>query len=116
MGQIGAYAEGVGIVEDFFLGIVFDTFGRKYPVCFGLFIAGLGIGFIPAFTSLYPGFVLMRILVTFGTIIGLNLPLLPDYVQTEYMGRANAYIEVIICVAIIVSTTGILQIVKLVPE
>jgi len=70
----------VAIVEDFFLGIVFDTFGRKVPLFVGVLISGLATGAIPMFRSLYPSYCILRILISFSTIIALNVPLLPDYV------------------------------------
>ena len=80
LGRIAAYAEAVAIVEDFFLGVVFDTFGRKVPLFVGVLISGLAAGAIPMFRTLYPSYCILRILISFGTIVALNVPLLPDYV------------------------------------
>lgn len=45
-----------------------------------------------------------------GTVIGLNLPLLPDYVQKGSLGLANAYNEVVITIAFILASTGLYDI------
>ncbi len=92
MGKIGGYAEIVAIIEDFFLGVIFDTFGRKYPLFIGMLASGLATGAIPMFTSLYPSYCILRIIISSGTIITMNVPLLPDYVQKDNIGRAGAYI------------------------
>ena len=80
LGKIGSICEIFAIVEDLFLGFIFDAFGRKIPLIFGLIIAGLSIGIIPFFHKIFPSFLILRTLIWTGLIIGINAPFLPDYV------------------------------------
>ena len=67
-------------------GPIIDTIGRKVAVIFGITIMGVSVGLIPFFTELYPGFFLVRVLMSVGSIICLNIPLLPDYVHKDSIG------------------------------
>lgn len=51
-----------------------------------------------------------------GTVVGMNIPLLPDYVEQEHIGKANAIIQIVISSAFIFSTSGLLQIGKAVSD
>jgi MFS family permease len=93
-----------------FTGVIIDTFGRKIPVIIGFIVSGLSIAAIPYFSSLYPSYLILRTLISGGTVIGLNIPLLPDYVSPESMGLANAYVEVAICSAFIFASSGLYKI------
>lgn len=104
------------IVESMFLGVVFDTFGRKIPLFFGILMSGVITMCIPLGRSLYPTFCVLRILISFSTVISLNVPLLPDYVQPESVGKASSYIEVVICFAYIFSSSGLMSFVNLIDE
>lgn len=79
-GTIGAYAEICIIGLDLVLGMIFDTFGRKLPTAFGFLILGTSIILMPFFTSIYPSFLILRILASIGILPGMNTPLLPDYI------------------------------------
>ena len=85
------YSEFVVIVQSLFMGIIIDTFGRKWPLVIGFLVAGAAMAAIPLFTSLYPAFFLLRSLIGMGTIIAINIPLLPDYVVESSMGLASSY-------------------------
>lgn len=70
------------------MGPIFDTFGRKIPIVIGFLMTGLAIGAIPLFDSLYPGYFILRVTISLGTTIGLNAPLMPDYVDPSSIGIA----------------------------
>ena len=108
MGTIGSISEACVIVLEFFIGLIFDIFGRKNPLVFGFLLIGIGLIGIPLFSEIYPWFALMRILISIGSIFGLAVPLLPDYVKKENMGRAMGIIEVVVVSAYIFSSTGLL--------
>ena len=80
LGYIGMISEVFVIVLELFMGVIIDTIGRKAPLVIGLIIAGVATAAIPLFKSLYPGYLILRILIGMGTIIPVNIPLLPDYV------------------------------------
>ena len=108
LGTISAYVEIVVIVEGLFMGPLFDTLGRKIPLVLGFLLTGAAVFMIPLFTSLYPAFFLIRVMISCGTLTGLNAPLLPDYVQKECLGRAIGHVEVIINLSFIFASTGLL--------
>lgn len=92
-GDCGFIAELFVIGLDIFLGMIFDTIGRKIPTVIGFIVAGLSIGATPFFKEVYPGFCVMRTLMSLGIIPGVNTPLLPDYVNEKSLGLANAYVS-----------------------
>ena len=110
MGKIASIAEACVIVEDFFLGPIFDAFGRKVPMIIGFLVLAAAIGAIPLFKSLYPAYCILRCLISLGMVIGMNVPLLPDYVHKNSLGLANGYLELVTTAAYIFSSTGLLQI------
>ena len=116
LGSIAAYAEAVVLVEELFLGIVFDTLGRKIPLFIGILVQAIVTAAIPLGTTLYPTFCILRILISVSTVVSLNVPLLPDYVQKEYIGLAGAYIEVVVCLAFIFSSSGLMSITNLIDD
>ena len=109
-GMISSIIEIIGIFQNCIMGLIFDTLGRKWPLITGLITQSLATSVIPLFSSLFPSFFIIRLLISSSLIITTGVPLLPDYVQTEYIGRANAIIEVIICFAFIFSSSGLFQI------
>ena len=54
-----------------------------------------------------------RIMLSLGTIVGLNVPLLPDYVRKDNIGRAQGILQVNISVAFIFSSSGLIELAKL---
>jgi len=52
---------------------------------------GLSVALIPVFDQIKYYYVL-RIMISIGSTFGLNVPLLPDYVKYEFIGRAMAII------------------------
>ena len=110
LGRIGAYVEIVVIIEGLFMGPIFDYFGRKIPLVIGFLITGIAVAGIPMFRSLYPAFFILRVMLSCGSLTGLNAPLLPDYVQKESLGKAVGQVEVVINLAFIFASTGMLQI------
>ena len=50
LGTINSIAEACVIVQDLYMGLIQDKFGRKIPIVFGLILLGVAIGIIPLFT------------------------------------------------------------------
>lgn len=94
------------ILTSLLAGPILDTLGRKIPLIIGYLIAGTSILLIPLFKSIYPSFLILRTLISMGTVIGMNVPLLPDYVRKESLGLANGYNEVVVSFAFIFASTG----------
>ena len=92
-GYCGFIAQIFVIALDMFLGVIFDTVGRKLPTVLGFLLAGASIIGTPWFTEVYPWFLVMRVMISVGIIPGMNNPLLPDYVQQGSLGLANAYVR-----------------------
>jgi MFS family permease len=95
-GYCGFIAQLFVIALDMFLGIIFDTVGRKLPTVLGFLLAGTAIIGTPWFTEVYPWFLVMRVMISVGIIPGMNNPLLPDYVQHGSLGLANAYVRYVL--------------------
>lgn len=80
LGTMALWGEVISIILCPFIGLVFDTFGRKLPVIISLIMISFGIAIIPLFHDVYPWFFVARTLVVTSTVVGLDVPLLPDYV------------------------------------
>jgi MFS family permease len=89
-----------------------DTVGRRFPISIGMFIAGIFMFLIPFFRTIYPGFFICRAMVSIGTILLVNSPLLPDYVQLESLGLANGITACIMAINNFFTGSVILQIAK----
>ena len=85
------------------MGPIFDTFGRKIPLVISFIVTGIAIGSIPLFKTLYPAYFVLRVLISLGTTIGLNAPLLPDYVDPGSIGIAYGQVEVLITLSYFLS-------------
>ena len=92
-GYCGFIAQLFVISLDMFMGLIFDTVGRKLPTVIGFLVAGTSILGTPWFTEVYPWFLVMRVMISVGIIPGANNPLLPDYVQQGSLGLATAYVR-----------------------
>jgi MFS family permease len=110
IGRIGMYAEICAIIQGLLMGVIIDTLGRKIPLIFGQIEAAIAIAAIPLFTQVYPWFFICRCLISLGTVIAVNMPFLPDYVDKGSIGLANSYGQVIMSSALIFSSTGLYQI------
>lgn len=87
---------GIAVVAfDMVLGVIFDSIGRKTPTVIGFWVAGVSAIVMPFLSSVYPGFLVTRIMLSLGVIPGVNVPLLPDYIKEESQGLANAYVRTI---------------------
>lgn len=82
------------IFFDLFLGLIFDTFGRKIPIGIGFIVSGVCINMMPFFNEVYEQFLPLRIFATLGCIPGVNSPLIPDYIKSNSLGLANAYVNI----------------------
>jgi len=94
MGTIGMISETINVFFQLVAGVLIDTFGRKVPLIIGFMVAGAAMGCIPLFTSLYPGYLMLRTLIGLGITVGQNIPLIPDYVHKDFVGIANGYQDV----------------------
>ena len=103
MGFIGMLSEIANIIAELMMGLIINIFGRKVPLISVLVLAGFSTAAIPMFTELYPWFCIFRILINLGAAICGNIPLLPDYVEKDSLGRANAYALVLQTLGAIVS-------------
>lgn len=92
-GDAGAIAEVFVIIEALFLGLIFDTVGRKVPTVIGLICVGLSIIALPYLAPSITAFICMRVIMSLGIIPGVNTPLMPDYVQAKSLGLANAFVS-----------------------
>ena len=110
IGRIGMYAEICAIIQGLLMGVIIDTLGRKIPLIFGQVEAAVAIAAIPLFKQVYPWFFICRCLISLGTVIAVNMPFLPDYVDKGSIGLANSYGQVIMSSALIFSSTGLYQI------
>ena len=97
-------------------GPVIDVTGRKVAVIFALACIGLSLGFVPCFTELYPGFLIICIAMAIGNTIGRNLPLIPDYVAKDSIGTAQACNEVVATISTIFTNSGLFALHNLVSD
>ena len=51
-------------------------------------------------------FVVIRIFQNLGRAVTINIPLLPDYVDPFHLGVANSLVNVVITLALLISTSG----------
>lgn len=49
----------------------------------------------PMFTSIYPWFLILRLMNNVGTLIGMDAPFLPDYFDVNSTGLASGYLIII---------------------
>ena len=75
-----------------------DICGRKYPISIGVLVAGVFILLIPLFKTVYPGFFICRAFISLGTILLINVPLIPDYVQMNSIGLTSSISAVVVAV------------------
>jgi len=115
MATMNSISEIVNIVQSFFLGVIVDTLGRKEILIIGLFMLAGGLGFIPLFTSLYPWYLILRILIGLGISWTSNVPIVPDYVKPSSLGVAGSYGTLFVFLGRIVSQTVIYQLATLLP-
>ena len=73
-------------------------------------VVGCAIAAMPLFKSVYPSFFILRVAISLGVCISLNVPLLPDYVHKNSIGLANSYVEIIICISYIFGSAGLMTI------
>ena len=98
------------------MGVVVDTFGRKIPLVLAFITTGSAIAAIPMFTEIYPWFLVMRVVIGLGQVIIGNVPLMPDYVEYNSLGKASSYSEIVKNLAAIFASSGLYQLVKAVPD
>ena len=92
------------------IGPIIDTFGRKKPLVFSQVETAIAIAAIPFFKSVYPAFFICRCVLSLGSAMSLNMPLMPDYVDKKSVGLASAYGIVIMNLALIFASSGLYQI------
>ena len=116
LGYIGSWSEAFVIIQSLYMGLIIDTFGRKTPVVMSLIISGACFIAIPMCKVLYPDFLILRCLIGMGAVVIMNIPLVPDYVQKESMGLANAYSQFMITCGFLFSSTGLYSIDRLIDD
>ena len=104
------------MVQGFVIGVVIDTFGRKKPLVFSQVETAIAIAVIPLFKSVYPAFCICRCVLSLGTAMSLNMPLMPDYVDKKSIGLASAYNVIIMNLALIFASSGLYQIASLIKD
>ena len=114
--MVQSISEFVTLIFQIVLGVLFDLYGRKIPLVTGMALIALSIGAIPLGKELYPWFLICRIMLGIGSAVGLNVPLLPDYVEKEYLGRAQGITQILVSCAFIFSSTGLMQIASFVED
>lgn len=113
---VGMWAEIFIILQDVYMGVLIDTFGRKVPIVLGMMVSAASLACMPLFTQVYPFFFILRVLLGLGDVISFNIPLLPDYIHKDSLGLANAYFEVVIIGSQLFQTYGLLSIAKVVRD
>lgn len=113
---INAWAEAFVLLQDIMLGPVFDTFGRKLIVVVGFFLCGVSIILIPCFNTLFPGYFIARCLIQVVSTMGMNVPLLPDYISKSSMGLAQGITQLVVSGAFLFSSSGLYGIHSLVSD
>jgi len=90
---------------DIICGPLLDIFGRKRPVVIGFFISSIFILMVPQFTEVYPYFYMCRICIGCGSIIFMNVPILPDYVHPDSIGSANGITAIVVAISSLLTGT-----------
>ena len=114
IGRIGCYGEICSLLQGFVIGVIIDTFGRKIPLVFSQIETAVAIAAIPLFKTIYPGFFIARCLLSLGSSMALNMPLMPDYVEEKCVGLASAYMVVLMNLSCILSSSGLYEIASLI--
>lgn len=116
LGVVSAYCEILVIPFHVFIGLMYDLVGRRIILFVGLLLLSAGIGFVPLSHSIYPWYFIYRLLTSFGLTMTMGTPLLADYTQKEFLGRAQSINEVVGHVAMLVSTSGLLSLASNLPD
>ncbi|EGR33238.1 major facilitator superfamily mfs_1, putative [Ichthyophthirius multifiliis] len=72
------------------MGIICDKVGRKYTLFYGILIISISLALMPLSTSIYPMYLLLRILYAHGSITICIVPIFADYVQNITKGKGAA--------------------------
>jgi MFS family permease len=78
------------LVGDFVAGYVHDICGRRLTIFFGFIIAALCAASFPLVPSVWPYFLILRIVMTIALSGPNNHPLVADYVKNRSRGLASA--------------------------
>ena len=111
--MISAYSEGVAMLFEAVSGQIIDT---KLAIILATTMMGVSLVLVPFFIQLYPGFFLVYVIMSIGSIICLNNPLLPDYVHKGSFGLAQSYNQIIDILAMVVSTSGLFALHNLITD
>lgn len=76
---------------DFIGGSFHDLFGRKLTIFFGLVIGALSVAVQPWLTTIYPGVLITKLILSIGLAGPSATPLVADYVKNRSRGLASAY-------------------------
>lgn len=70
-------------------GFLIDKLGRKAMVYYGALNIVAGFLIVPMCKSIYPGFIIAKILISNGSSALITIPLTADYIHDESKGRAS---------------------------
>jgi len=54
LGKISMWGEVLVVMQQAYMGVIVDTFGRKKPILAGLLILGISMALVPCFHDLWP--------------------------------------------------------------
>ena len=72
------------------MGVIIDIYGRRGPLIVGQLMLTFSVLSIPFFHLVYPWFFMMRTIGMIGGGISLTIPLMPDYVEKNSIGKASS--------------------------
>jgi len=80
-----------------------DKFGRRTIIVIAAVSFLIGCLLVPMQRSIFPGFIIAKILIANAGAALQSVPLLADYVADESRGRASAIFGLIVCVSVLIS-------------
>lgn len=104
------------LLTEILIGPVLDTLGRRLPTVVSQFLLGIVIVLIPCFTSLFPAYAILRVFLGMTSVIVLDVPLLPDYVQVESMGLAQAITQIVVSLSFMFAGSGLYSLHKIITD
>jgi MFS family permease len=109
IGTINVYGEVCCIFIQFFIGLIFDVFGRKVPIIMGTFLMSVATITLPYFKpNVYPWYTTLFCVAKVCGMFAFTSPLIADYIERESMGLATSYAEIFIHTADLLASTVML--------
>lgn len=79
------------LLFDILLGYMHDKIGRKYTSVISTLVCTLAFALLPFIKSVYPGLLMIRIMLNFSMKGPMTAPLTADYVVSSTRGKATAF-------------------------